>query len=441
MDTPLRALGVDATTGRPLEPVPAAVARRRAERLLRRARPPRYGVAGGDLASAGWGVVFAEGVDADADARDALGPLLERRRRQAGDRYRELTYRPGEGAAAFRSRLRAGHGRVDPRQVPWYLLLVGDPEELPHGFELDLDVPHAVGRLAADDADDLAAYARRVIEAEDRPPHRAPRAAVFAPTHPDDPATAACAEHLARPLADIAGPDAGVLIGDGATRAALLELIAGGPDLLVVAGHSASYPRNHRCQRERQGALICADWPGSERWPRAIPPAHTVAAEDLPTGALDGGVAVLFGCHTAGTPRREFYDGHRRKDARALTSRPFVAALPRRLLGREGGALAVVGHVGRAFEASFFWRGARQSGPFEDAVRALLDGRRLGEALDGFGQRFADVAVTWARSRMDPEAEEPDPLGLWVAFHDARSWSLLGNPAVRLPACAELAER
>ncbi|HEX9733970.1 MAG TPA: hypothetical protein VGG06_18515 [Thermoanaerobaculia bacterium] len=435
MNVPLRALGIDATTGRPLEPVTEAVARRQMERMLRRARPPRYGVATGDLASAGWGVVFAEGVD--AAARDALGPLLHRRRRQAGDRFRELTYRSGEGAAEFRSRLRAGHGRVDPRQVPWYLLLVGDPEDLPHGFELDLDVPHAVGRLTGDDAGDLAAYARRVVEAEDRPPRRAPRAAVFAPTHPDDPPTAACARHLARPLARLAGPDASVLVGRRATRAALLEMIAGGPDLLVAAGHSAAFPSNHGCQRERQGALICADWPGPVRRQGAIPAAHTVAAEDLPFGALAAGVAILFGCHTAGTPRHDVYAGHRRKDARVLTARAFVAALPRRLLGREGGALAVIGHVGRAFEASFFWRGARQTGPFEDAVRALLDGRRLGEALDGFGQRFADVAVTWARSRMDPQATRPDPLDLWVAFHDARSWSLLGDPAVRLPACAE----
>ena len=69
-------------------------------------------------------------------------------------------------------------------------------------------------------------------------------------------------------------------------------------------------------------------------------------------------------------------------------------------------------------------------------MRALLDGRRLGEALDGFGQRFADLAVTWARSRMDPKVTESDPLDLWRAFHDARSWSLLGDPAVRLPAAA-----
>lgn len=439
-DAPLRVLGIDGLTGRPVGPIPAAEARRQAEQALRRPRPPRYGVVTGDLASAGWGVVFSEG---EGDAlRDALAPLLARRKRQAGDLYRELTYRPGEGATEFRNRLRAGHGRVDPRQLPWYLLLVGDPAELPHGFELDLDLPHAVGRLAFADVEDLAAYAQRVARAEERPPrgrNEQPRTTLFAPTHPGDEPTAVCHKHLAEPLARLLsenGRSSRAILGAEATRARLLEAIAGDSDLLFVVAHSVVFPTDHRRQRGRQGAVICADWPGPVRWPKAIPSSHTVTADDLPSGALGHGVAVLFGCHTAGTPRRDLFDSEDPQKARELTSRPFVAALAERLLGRDGGALAVIGHVGRAFEASCFWRGVRQSAPFEDTVRALLDGRRLGEALDGFGQRYADLAVTWARSRMDPDNAEPDPLGLWVAFHDARSWSLLGDPAVRLSAAA-----
>jgi len=435
-DDSIHSLGVDATTGRPLDPIPGEVARRQVDRIWRRPRPVRYGVATGDLASAGWGVVFTEGVD--ASVRDALGPLLALRRRQAGDRYRELIYRTGDGTIEFRGRLRAGLGRVDPRQVPWYLLLVGSPAELPHGFEHDLDVPHAVGRLAFDDADDLAAYARRAAHAETRPaPRTPPRSAVFAPSHPDDAQTLACAEHLARPLAELLASRAAsptVRIGEEATRGRLLELIDERPDLLVAIGHTVVFPPDHRHHRERQGALLCADWPGPARWPRAIPAAQTVAAADLPPGALDGGVAVLFGCHTAGTPRFDRFDGTDPGDARELTPRPFVSALAQRLLGRRGGALAVFGHVGRAFVTSIVWRGALQTQTFEDALQAILDGRRLGEALDGFGQRFADVAVAWTRSQMEPAAHEVDLLDLWMAFHDARSWSLIGDPAVRLPA-------
>ncbi len=439
MDDGLRVLGVDGVTGRPLDPLPVAAARDWVEKARRRPRPPRYGVATGDLASAGWGVVFAEGEG--AVLRDALGPLLARRKRQAGDLFSELTYLRGEGAATFRSRLRAGIGRVDPRQLPWYLLLVGDPEALPHAFELDLGVPHAVGRLAFDDAESYHAYARRLVAAESRSTRRGLRAAVFAPRHEDDPPTEATSEHLARPLAELLGRRANCtsIIGGAAKRERLLELIRDEPDLLLAAGHSTVFPPDTGCQRQRQGAMICAEWPGPEKWRQGIPADHTVAAEDLPPGALPGGVAVLFGCHTAGTPHHDVYDGVTSDDARRLTAHPFVAAMAQRLLGREGGALAALGHVGRAFEASVVWRGVSQIGAFEDALLALLDGRRLGEALDGFGQRFSDLAVTWARSQVDFEAADADPLGLWRAFHDARSWSLIGDPAVRLPAASELA--
>ncbi len=438
MATDLRVLGIDGHTGRPLDPLPLPEARRQVQRALRRGRPPRYGIASGDLASAGWGVIFTE--DTTSEVREALEPLLARRRQQAGDRYRELTYYPAEGAAEFRTRLRAGLGRVEPRQMPWYLLLVGDPTALPYGFELDLDVPHAVGRLAFDDVEDLAAYAKRVVEAERRSPEDDVAPAIFAPVHPDDRATATCTEHLAKPLATLLkqrGLSPEVTIGESASRSELLELIRRAPDLLIAVCHGVRFPADHPSQRARQGSLICADWPGPVRWSRPIPPKHTVTAADLPPGAMDGGIAILFGCHTAGTPRRDPYDSDRPEDAVELTSRPFVAALAGRLLGREGGALAVVGHVGRVFEIACRWHGVSQIGPFEDAVQALLDGKRLGEALDGFGQRFAELAATWARSRMGLEAKDSSLPHLWMAFHDARSWALLGDPAVRLPAATK----
>ncbi len=435
--TPLRVLGIDGRTGRPLDPLPEAIARRQAERALRRARPPRYGIATGDLRCSGWGLVLPEGTD--AAVRDALGPLVARRRQQAGDRYRELTYRPGEGTADFRSRLRAGMGRADPRHIPWYLLLVGEPTVLPHGFELDLDVPHAIGRLAFDDVEDLAAYAQRAADANGAQGSGTPHAAVFAPTHPDDVSTAACNRYLAQPVARLLRNrklSCATAFGRDASRCRLLELIDAEPDLLVTAAHSVVFPVDDEYQRQLQGAIVCSDWPGRVRWPDPIPPEHTVSAEDLPSGILDGGIAVLFGCHTVGTPRFDVFSGVSREDARKLTSQPFVASMAQRLLGRHGGALAVLGHVGKAYEASFVWQGTQQIAPLEDTLLALLDGRRLGEAVDGFGQRFADFAVLWARSQMDDEATDLDPLELWIAFHDARSWSLLGDPAVRLPAAA-----
>ena len=380
----LRVLGIDAVTGRPLDPLPFSEAQEWAQRILRRGHDPRYGVVSGDLSSAGWGVVFPTGID--REVQEALKPLLERRRFQAGDLYQEFRLLPGEGATNFRSRLRSGLGRVDPRTIPWYLLVVGDPKDIPFDFEFDMGFPHAVGRLALESPEDLAAYARRLVDLESEPKDargRVPRCAVFAPTHPDDPPTEACVEHLASPLAEQLVHRSALqsVLGESASREKFLELAQSELDLLVVAGHAIRFPADHRAQRRRQGAIICSDWPGRERWSGGIPPEHTVAAEDLPPGVLDKSIVVLFGCYSAGTPRLDRFDSLDPEEARELTSEPFASAVGTRLLGREGGAVAVVGHVGRAFEASFFWRGSRQIVAFEDAVAALLDGREAGEGL------------------------------------------------------------
>jgi hypothetical protein len=226
--------------------------------------------------------------------------LLEHRQKQAAQTnerfYQEYAgpkaYRPGEAKQKFLARHSAGPGPADPNQVPFYLLLVGDPEAIPSRFQYQLDVQYALSRIHFDRLEDYARNACRVVEAETGKRVLPRRAAFFGVHNSDDKATQLSAGHL------------------------------------VV--HS------------------------------------------------------------------------------------------------KGGALAVVGHVERAWTYSFDWgRAGGQLAVFESTLRPLLNGHPIGSATEFFNQRYAELS-----SDLSTELEEisygktPDDVelaGMWTANNDARN--------------------
>ncbi|MCP4658342.1 MAG: CHAT domain-containing protein, partial [bacterium] len=154
--------GVDGATGEYLPPPPSlddvvasidelvlhpAVARERQWVAESRSdgdgakRLPGYGIDPRELASAGWGVIFAP--DIDGGTRAALKPLLDHRKAEAGARFGVYEYPLGKSKDDFLADLGVGFGPVDPKQVPYYLLLVGDPRTLPFRFQYELDMQYA----------------------------------------------------------------------------------------------------------------------------------------------------------------------------------------------------------------------------------------------------------------------------------------------------------
>jgi hypothetical protein len=435
------------------EPLPAA----------RRAGPTRGAVTGVDtrrLDATGWALVMAESGDprtaaSNEQVREALAPLLAWREAEAGELYRggpgrSLSYLQGESAADFLSRYGARfEDPVNPRRVPYYLLLVGGPDEIPYSVQFDLDMQYGVGRIYFDAAEDYAAYARGVVAVAQGLQRLPPSVALFGVCNPDDPATARTAAELIEPLAGSLARtrpelELRTFAGERAGRAALAGLMGGErtPAVLFTACHGVGFPCGSPQQRELQGALVCQDWPG----PRGggLARGHYFGAADLGAEARVAGLlAFFFGCYSAGTPE---FDSFRKDDLGRplrIASAPLISRLPQRLLSHPGGgALAVVGHVDRAWTTSFSDGPSRppQIGVFESALEALLDGQRLGAAMEYFGERYgalgAQMCGLWEARAETRHVPAEEFSRVWRAKNDARNFVVFGDPAVQLACCA-----
>jgi hypothetical protein len=426
----------------------------------------KEGVDPTNLTEAGWGVIFPAYPAADTanrkrvDAiREALQPLLQLREHATGGKFSAWVQgdgkglRPGEGKNAYLARHGVGPGPADPDKVPYYLLLVGSPEEIPYRFQSQLDVQYAVGRIHFDTLEEYANYAANVVAMETGNARLRREAAFFATANTGDDATHLSSRLLVNPLAHwmqgkFVDWSVQQIAPAQATKATLSTLLGGGttPTLLFSACHGMEFAPGSERQLPHQGALLCQDWPGPDAWEkgRAIPQEFYFAADDLSADAdLLGLIACFFACYGAGTP--QFSDfGHKDSERSATLSRlqianqPFLSRLPQQMLGKPRGALAVVGHVERAWSYSFNWgRAGAQTAVFESTLHRLLMGHPLGSALEYFNERYAELSTVLSDELEDIDfgkRYEPTELaGLWTANNDARGYAIIGDPAVRLP--------
>jgi hypothetical protein len=424
-------------------------------------KPPNDGTR---LDHAGWAAVFHK--DADPNIKEALGELLALRQEQAGERFKVYDgpdgYQPGETKADFCERHGVGGGPADPEQMPYYVLVVGGPDEIPYEFQYQLDVMRGVGRIHFDDIQDYARYARNVRLAESRQVRLPRRASFFGVKNPDDRATELSAKHLVRPLHTklqqrqplVRWVEEGnvrkktaldwqfeTFLAEQATKAQLGNLLGGEqtPALLFSASHGMEFPLNDSRQVSHQGALLCQDWPGPNAWRGGIPQDFYLAGDDLSADAnVLGLMAFFFACYGAGTPQLDQFSKQAFKDQRAtIAPHDFVGHLPQRLLRQ--GALAVVGHVERAWGYSFISPGAgEQTGTFEGTLLQLLSGDPVGWTTENLNMRYAelssDLSLDLERLEHKPDYMNPYDLAQkWTANNDARSYVVIGDPAARLP--------
>ena len=421
------------------------------------------------LAEAGWAIVFPAQSPNVSAIKEALTDLLKLRQSQAGARFKIYEggdgYRPGETKAQFFARHKIGDGPADPEQMPYYVLLVGSPEEIPYRFQYQLDVMRGAGRIHFDTLQEYANYACSVVMSESGKVKLPRRASFFGAANPDDKATELSSKYLVTPLYEKLKKllPFGKWLGDGdqrtevkldweleiflreqAKKAQLESLLNGDkkPSLLFTVSHGMEFPLGDARQIPHQGALLCQDWPGPNAYRGKIPDSFYFSGDDLTQEAnLLGSIVVHFACFGAGTPHLdEFARQAGKKEREVIAAQDFIASLPKKLLSRpRGGALAVIGHVERAWGYSFMLPGAgAQIGVFESMFRELMMGDRVGWTTEHFNLRYADLATnlsdTLGELEYNPSYINPyDLAGMWTANNDARGYVLLGDPAVRIP--------
>jgi hypothetical protein len=442
---------INTLLGRKTEPTPETLA------LSNRVDPANISFAtegsidASDLVQAGWGIIYAPSVS--QAIKDALQPLLDRRKAQAQP-FKIFDgpdgYHPGDTANDWLNRRNVRMDVVDPEKgVPFYLLLVGPPNELPFEFQYSLDIYWAAGRLWFDTADEFRRYAESVVRYETSASVPTSRhGAIFATEHDFDDATQLFMRQVARQLAD--GENGGTsvwkrqkfglhkLLGEAATKSALADVlrgkVQGTPALLVSGSHGMEFPLGDARQLEAQGAIVCQDWIRSG----AIKAEDWFAASDVPDDAkLQGMMHFFFACHGGGCTERDDFD-RLNKVPKKIADKPFLSRLPQKLLGHpNGGALAALAHVERAWAYSFQGqRGGSQIQGFRDVIGRLLNGQRIGQATDMFNLRWAAIATELSDMQADLARGVNVPLrklgNLWVSRDDARNFVVLGDPAVRL---------
>ena len=360
-----------------------------------------------DLAETGWGVIFAG--DTDPVRKEALSPLLRARQTEAGALFKlyEGTdgYQPGENKYGFLQRHGNQGGMLNPENdLPYYILLVGSPEEIPFEFQRQLDIQYAVGRLHFDRMEQFATYAQNVIAAEQHSTVWPGRISFFCPQTKTDSERPSAIVHLVQPLTQklrTRYPDCRVTIaaGEQATETRLKQLLGDlKPTTLLF--------------------IVVREDPNSE----------TIEAMNMA-----GSIVIIQDDYSAGVAAADkMQEAHKQ-----MTGQARVAQPPQKLLGQPNGALAVVGNTSPVWGYSYHWPGVgSQTGVYESLIARLLAGYSLGTACQYFGRRFAEIgAELYAMRQQIRYGETANPeeeLWLTRAFEETGGWVIMGDPAVRL---------
>jgi hypothetical protein len=350
--------------------------------------------------------------------------------------------------------------RMMGTRPPGYVLIVASPDAVPFHFQAMLDCVANVGRLDFDSLDDLQTYAEKVLRLEQaREPVVEREALLFATDESRLDPTHFSHLYMARPLADHIQGHLGArvtsIFGAEATKGNLRERFRTCRSALVYTASHGVQMRDEALdvQRRFNGAICCqragrldADtWFGGDDVP--------MIEHGLPLSKiepfLEGAAFFQFGCFGYGTPEDSDYAHWLEGSPRRHAEKPFVAALPKRLLAHPRGPILFMGHVDLAFLLGFTdpqapvprnRRWSERLAPFQGAIQQLLGADPGGLAMEQMNERYVMANVylsfmydqqrhaqsTWSEEELSQLVDN------WIYRGDAQNYMVFGDPAAHL---------
>jgi len=226
-------------------------------------------------------------------------------------------------------------------------------------------------------------------------------------------------------------------LGDKAKRETLEAILRGAapggrPAMLFTGSHGMRFLSGDRRQQAAQGAIVCDDWTGVDSPPESA----YCTGDNVKDANVFGMVHFLFNCYGCGWPRNDTYT-QLLQNHPVISPEPMLARLPQALLAhKNGGALAVIGHVDRAWSSSYEGGAlGPQTDGFRDVMESVMSGSRIGSATDHWNERWSqltaalfDLTAKYKQQLVDRHTMEQ----AWIARDDARNYVVFGDPAVRL---------
>jgi hypothetical protein len=409
---------------------------------LQRERTPDLG----DPKAAGWSFLVAAD-DPERDAKvEAIRPLAEHRGMSTP--IEPLVFQREIDVYDW---IINHYTSMPVRTRPFYILILGSPEQVPFHLQTLLAVGASVGRLDFDNITDLQTYAKKVVSLElaDDPATDA-HAIFFGTDHGvDDPTYFSC-RFMVEPMIELVKADGTfttkALLRNQATKSNLLSALRGSsPAFVYTASHGIADPDGPFENQQRVNGAICCEQTGDETYAEE----WLLLGEDVPTDEpfLEGSVFFQFACYGYGTPAQSDFAHWDLGSPEMNTERDFVAALPKALVAHPRGPIGFIGHVDTAWLHGFDdpdqpfvkerWHPRLR--PFITAMEYLLHLQPTGYALGDLGQRFDETNAVltnlWDRARMGhqfTERDERDLSEMFIFRSDARNYMVFGDPAARL---------